>query len=42
MQRLIDPKVDLANVQWNPLKHSEWLLPSNQDDEFKKPEKRRE
>jgi vitamin K-dependent gamma-carboxylase len=42
MQRLIDPAVDLANVQWNPLKHSDWLLPSVQDDEFKEREKRRQ
>jgi hypothetical protein len=39
--RLIDPEVDLANVQWTPLKHSEWLLPSVQEDEYKEREKRR-
>lgn len=42
MQRLIDPKVDIASVQWTPLKHSEWLLPSVQDDEFKERERSRE
>lgn len=35
LQRLIDPEVDLANVDWEPLKHSEWLLPFNQEDEIK-------
>ena len=29
--RLVDPEVDLANVPWEPLKHSNWLLPSNFD-----------
>ncbi len=28
---LIDPKVDLANVEWQPFKHSSWILPSKQD-----------
>ncbi|MCB4807465.1 HTTM domain-containing protein [Tamlana sp. 62-3] len=23
----INPKVDLANVEWQPLKHSDWILP---------------
>ncbi|MEO6348246.1 MAG: HTTM domain-containing protein [Aquaticitalea sp.] len=31
LQRLIDPKVDLANQKWRPFKHSEWLLPSVQN-----------
>ena len=26
---LIDPNVDLANVPWEPLKHSYWILPQN-------------
>jgi len=26
---LIDPNVDLANVPWEPLKHSYWILPEN-------------
>ncbi|MEZ4793126.1 MAG: HTTM domain-containing protein [Gelidibacter sp.] len=42
MQRLIDPNIDLANVEWTPLKHSEWLLPSVQDDAFKEREKKRD
>jgi hypothetical protein len=29
-QQLINPKVDLANVKWNPFKHQEWILPSKQ------------
>ncbi|MCK7589283.1 HTTM domain-containing protein [Subsaxibacter sp. CAU 1640] len=33
MQRLTDPQVDLANVDWHPLKHSDWLLPSVQDEQ---------
>lgn len=41
LQRLIDPDVDLANVEWEPLKHSEWLLPSVQKDEFEEREKRK-
>ena len=28
-KKLVDPQTDLANVEWNPYKHSEWLLPSN-------------
>lgn len=32
LHRLIDPKVDLASVPWNPLKHSEWLLPFVKED----------
>lgn len=31
-QQLIDPKVDLASVEWNPFKHQEWILPSKQDE----------
>lgn len=30
-QQLIDPNVDLANVPWEPFKHSSWILPSKQD-----------
>ena len=30
LERLIDPDVDMANVKWTPLKHSEWILPSKQ------------
>lgn len=30
-KKLVDPQTDLANVEWNPYKHSEWLLPSNLD-----------
>ena len=41
-QRLIDPNVDLANVQWEPLKHSDWLLPSIQEDLSNGREKRRD
>ena len=26
---LVDPNVDLANVPWEPLKHSYWILPEN-------------
>lgn len=42
MQPLIDPEVDLANVDWNPLKHSEWLMPSQQEDPYKLKEVRKE
>jgi len=28
---LINPDVDLANVDWNAFKHSDWILPSKQD-----------
>lgn len=42
MQPLIDPEVDLANVDWNPLKHGEWLMPSQQEDPYKLREKRNE
>jgi len=31
-KRLIDPKVDLANIEWNHFKHHDWILPSNQDE----------
>jgi len=27
----INPEVDLANVDWNTFKHSEWILPSKQE-----------
>ena len=30
-KRLIDHKTDLANVEWNAFKHSNWILQSNQD-----------
>lgn len=40
LQRLIDPEADLANIDWHPLQHSEWLLPSTQEDVFKEREKR--
>lgn len=30
-KKLINPEVDLANVEWNPFKHSDWILPSKQD-----------
>jgi hypothetical protein len=28
----IDPTVDLANIPWTPLKHSDWILPSQLED----------
>ncbi len=28
---LIDPKADLANIEWKVFKHSDWILPSKQD-----------
>jgi hypothetical protein len=28
-KRFINPKVDLANVEWQALKHSDWILPSD-------------
>ena len=28
----IDPKVDLASVQWELFSHSEWILPSNSEE----------
>ena len=31
-KQLIDPKVDLASVKWNPFKHQEWILPSKLDE----------
>ncbi|SDR69103.1 Vitamin K-dependent gamma-carboxylase [Formosa sp. Hel1_31_208] len=31
-KRFIDPEVDLANEKWNHLKHHDWILPSNQDE----------
>lgn len=30
-KRLINPEVDLANVEWNTFKHSNWILPSKED-----------
>jgi len=27
-KQLIDPKVDIANAQWNYFKHNDWILPS--------------
>ncbi|MCB0447300.1 MAG: HTTM domain-containing protein [Gelidibacter sp.] len=33
MKQLIDPDVDLANTKWQPLQHSDWLLPSTQEDD---------
>lgn len=30
-KRLIDPGVDLANVEWQMFRHSNWILPSKQD-----------
>jgi len=27
----INPKIDLASVEWQALKHSDWILPSNLD-----------
>jgi len=30
-KKLIDPKVDIANVEWQIFKHNDWILPSNQD-----------
>ncbi len=34
MRPLTNPEVDLASVPWTPLKHSEWLLPSVQEDPY--------
>ncbi|MEH6537021.1 MAG: HTTM domain-containing protein [Psychroserpens sp.] len=31
-KQLIDPEVDLTNVEWNYFKHHDWILPSNQDE----------
>ncbi|MEY8849684.1 HTTM domain-containing protein [Psychroserpens sp. XS_ASV72] len=31
-KQLIDPEVDLANVKWNPFKHSDWILPSKESE----------
>jgi len=31
LKRLINPKVDMAAIKWNAFKHSEWILPSEQD-----------
>lgn len=28
----IDPKTDLANVPWEPLRHHDWIFPSDMDD----------
>lgn len=30
-KKLIDPETDLANTEWNPFKHSSWILPSKLD-----------
>ncbi len=30
-KKLVDPEIDLANIEWNPFKHSSWLLPSKLD-----------
>ncbi|MEP1487959.1 MAG: HTTM domain-containing protein [Algibacter sp.] len=30
-KRLINPDIDLANVEWQTFKHSDWILPSKQD-----------
>ncbi|WP_179315910.1 HTTM domain-containing protein [Winogradskyella undariae] len=30
-QRFIDPKVDIANEEWHPFKHQDWILPSKLD-----------
>lgn len=38
LRQLIDPDVDLANVKWHPLKHSEWLRPSKQESSLKETE----
>ncbi|MBJ7880899.1 HTTM domain-containing protein [Gelidibacter salicanalis] len=31
LKQLIDPEVDLANEKWHPLRHSNWLLPSQEE-----------
>jgi hypothetical protein len=28
---LINPEIDIANVEWNVLKHSNWILPSKEE-----------
>ena len=28
---LVNPKIDIANVKWDPFRHSDWLLPSKID-----------
>ena len=38
LRELIDPEVDLGNVKWHPLKHSEWLRPSEQENPSKEME----
>ena len=38
LKQLIDPDVDLGSVKWHPLKHSEWLRPSQQENTSKKSE----
>jgi len=30
-QRFIDPEVDIANEEWHPFKHQDWILPSKLD-----------
>ncbi|MEM6515696.1 MAG: HTTM domain-containing protein [Bacteroidota bacterium] len=32
-ERLIDPKVDLASVEWDSFKHHDWILPSNLEED---------
>lgn len=38
LKQLIDPEVDLGSVKWHPFKHSEWLLPSHQENASEKSE----
>lgn len=38
LRQLIDPEVDLGSVKWHPLKHSEWLRPSQPENTSKKSE----
>ena len=40
LKQLIDPEVDLGSVKWHPLKHSEWLRPSQPENSKKKPEEK--
>jgi len=30
-EQLIDPEIDMASVEWNAFKHSDWILPSKLD-----------
>ena len=41
-QRFIDPKVDLGSVEWQPLRHTEWILPSVKEEQYKEIEQRPE